>query len=63
MADLMDNSDLIRNVAICGHLHHGKVGLLDMNNMLHPMLFSIACNAIKWIFSLKLVFFVESIGL
>ena len=21
----MDNADLIRNVALCGHLHHGKV--------------------------------------
>ena len=29
LADLMDNSELIRNVTLCGHLHHGKVsGLL-----------------------------------
>ncbi len=25
MADLMDSPRLIRNVAIAGHLHHGKV--------------------------------------
>lgn len=25
LADLMDNTDLIRNVAIAGHLHCGKV--------------------------------------
>uniref|UniRef100_A0A2I3TKM6 116 kDa U5 small nuclear ribonucleoprotein component n=2 Tax=Pan TaxID=9596 RepID=A0A2I3TKM6_PANTR len=24
LADLMDNSELIRNVTLCGHLHHGK---------------------------------------
>ena len=27
LADLMDNPGLIRNVALCGHLHHGKVSL------------------------------------
>ena len=26
LADLMDSGDLIRNVVLCGHLHHGKVG-------------------------------------
>lgn len=25
LADLMDSPELIRNVAIAGHLHHGKV--------------------------------------
>ena len=25
LADLMDSGELIRNVAIAGHLHHGKV--------------------------------------
>jgi hypothetical protein len=25
LADLMDSPELVRNVAICGHLHHGKV--------------------------------------
>ncbi|PKU31296.1 hypothetical protein llap_18400 [Limosa lapponica baueri] len=27
LADLMDNSELIRNVTLCGHLHHGKRGV------------------------------------
>lgn len=27
LADLMDSSELIRNVTLCGHLHHGKVRL------------------------------------
>ncbi len=25
LADIMDSPDLIRNVTLCGHLHHGKV--------------------------------------
>jgi 116 kDa U5 small nuclear ribonucleoprotein component len=25
LADLMDSPALVRNVAMCGHLHHGKV--------------------------------------
>ena len=25
LADLMDSPGLIRNVTLCGHLHHGKV--------------------------------------
>lgn len=25
LADLMDSPELVRNVAMCGHLHHGKV--------------------------------------
>ncbi|MGH0188822.1 UNVERIFIED_CONTAM: hypothetical protein FKN15_031588 [Acipenser sinensis] len=25
LADLMDSPELIRNVTLCGHLHHGKV--------------------------------------
>lgn len=31
LADLMDTPELIRNVAICGHLHHGKVIFLSKN--------------------------------
>lgn len=27
LADLMDNTDLVRNIAIAGHLHCGKVQL------------------------------------
>ena len=30
MAVLMSNPELIRNVAIVGHLHHGKTSLMDM---------------------------------
>lgn len=29
LADLMDSPDLIRNVALCGHLHHGKTSFVD----------------------------------
>ncbi|KAH0626948.1 hypothetical protein JD844_002266 [Phrynosoma platyrhinos] len=29
LADLMDNSELIRNVTLCGHLHHGKTCFVD----------------------------------
>lgn len=30
MRNLMKNKELIRNVGIVGHLHHGKTGLMDM---------------------------------
>eukprot|EP00043_Microstomoeca_roanoka_P004395 m.49368 g.49368 ORF g.49368 m.49368 type:complete len:989 (+) comp12471_c0_seq1:193-3159(+) len=30
LADMMDHPDLIRNVALVGHLHHGKSCFLDM---------------------------------
>lgn len=30
MADLMNHPDLIRNIAIVGHLHHGKTSFVDM---------------------------------
>ena len=30
MVDLMNHPDLIRNVAIVGHLHHGKTSFVDM---------------------------------
>lgn len=39
MADLMDNTDLIRNVAIIGHLHHGKTSFVDcLVEQTHPEL-------------------------
>ncbi|XP_015280638.1 PREDICTED: 116 kDa U5 small nuclear ribonucleoprotein component [Gekko japonicus] len=37
LADLMDNSELIRNVTLCGHLHHGKTCFVDcMIEQTHP---------------------------
>jgi len=30
MASLMDSPALIRNIALCGHLHHGKTALADL---------------------------------
>nr|CAH8870236.1 unnamed protein product [Trichobilharzia regenti] len=37
LADLMDCPDLIRNVALCGHLHHGKTSLVDcLIEVTHP---------------------------
>eukprot|EP01134_Creolimax_fragrantissima_P006103 CFRG6103T1 len=29
LADLTDNADLVRNIALVGHLHHGKTTLMD----------------------------------
>ncbi|KAF6038906.1 EFTUD2 [Bugula neritina] len=29
LADLMDNVDLVRNISLCGHLHHGKTTFVD----------------------------------
>ncbi|XP_067121721.1 116 kDa U5 small nuclear ribonucleoprotein component [Centruroides vittatus] len=37
LADLMDNSNLIRNVALVGHLHHGKTSFVDcLIEQTHP---------------------------
>jgi hypothetical protein len=30
MLDLMNYPDMMRNVVVAGHLHHGKTSLLDM---------------------------------
>lgn len=30
MIDLMDYPDMLRNVMVGGHIHHGKTSLLDM---------------------------------
>lgn len=39
MTDLMDNTDLIRNVALIGHLHHGKTSFVDcLVEQTHPEL-------------------------
>lgn len=37
LADLMDTPDLIRNVTLCGHLHHGKTSFIDcLMEQTHP---------------------------
>ncbi|OTF79078.1 hypothetical protein BLA29_014467, partial [Euroglyphus maynei] len=39
MTDLMDNPNLIRNVAFIGHLHHGKTTFVDcIIEQTHPEL-------------------------
>ena len=39
MADLMDNGNLVRNVALVGHLHHGKSSFVDcLMQQTHPEL-------------------------
>lgn len=39
LADLMDNTNLIRNVALIGHLHHGKTTFVDcIIEQTHPEL-------------------------
>jgi len=30
LSGLLSNPELVRNVAVCGHLHHGKTGVMDM---------------------------------
>ena len=35
LADLMDNARLIRNVAIAGHLHNGKVHMYSCGPLIH----------------------------
>lgn len=37
LADLMDTPELIRNVTLCGHLHHGKTSFVDcLISQTHP---------------------------
>ena len=37
LADLMDNGNLVRNVALVGHLHHGKSTFVDcLMQQTHP---------------------------
>ncbi|KAA0201255.1 U5 small nuclear ribonucleoprotein component [Fasciolopsis buskii] len=37
LADLMDCPELIRNVVLCGHLHHGKTSFVDcLVEQTHP---------------------------
>lgn len=42
LADLMDCPDLIRNVVLLGHLHHGKTTLVDcLIRQTHPTMHSV----------------------
>ena len=37
LADLMDNGNLVRNIALVGHLHHGKTSFVDcLMEKTHP---------------------------
>ncbi|CAF1679603.1 unnamed protein product [Adineta ricciae] len=41
LADIMDSPELVRNIAICGHLHHGKTTFCDaLIEQTHPYLAS-----------------------
>lgn len=41
LADLMDSPELVRNIAFCGHLHHGKTTFCDaLIEQTHPYLAS-----------------------
>lgn len=41
LADLMDTPELIRNVTLCGHLHHGKTCFVDcLIEQTHPEIYS-----------------------
>ena len=41
----MDNAELIRNVAIAGHLHHGKVSqsYTNLNEPVYAYLSAVSC--------------------
>nr|CAG4643708.1 EOG090X00RJ [Lepidurus arcticus] len=45
LADLMDSSPLVRNVALVGHLHHGKTTFVDcLVQQTHPELINVRPN-------------------
>ena len=49
LADLMDTPDLIRNVTICGHLHHGKTTFCDaLIEQTHPSIGSIESKDLRY---------------
>ena len=49
LADLMDTPDLIRNVAIFGHLHHGKTSFCDaLIEQTHPGIGSIESKDLRY---------------
>jgi 116 kDa U5 small nuclear ribonucleoprotein component len=49
LADLMDTPDLIRNVAFCGHFHHGKTTFCDaLFEQTHPGIGSIESKDLRY---------------
>ncbi|KAH6939557.1 hypothetical protein HPB50_019512 [Hyalomma asiaticum] len=49
LTDLMDNSELIRNVALVGHLHHGKTSFVDcLIEQTHPHLRAKECKNLRY---------------
>ena len=49
LADLMDTPELIRNVTICGHLHHGKTTFCDaLIEQTHPDIGSIESKDLRY---------------
>lgn len=49
LADLMDTPDLIRNVTLCGHLHHGKTTFCDaLIEQTHPSIGSIESRDLRY---------------
>merc|ERR550539_2213279 len=49
LADLMDNGNLVRNVAIVGHLHHGKTSFVDcLMQQTHPELTTSAEKPVRY---------------
>lgn len=49
LADLMDTPELIRNVTICGHLHHGKSTFCDaLIEQTHPSIGSIESKDLRY---------------
>ncbi len=63
LADLMDTPDLIRNVAICGQLHHGKTTFCDaLIEQTHPgNVKNLTKNSTQNVFKLKINLDVGSI--
>jgi len=49
LADLMDNGNLVRNVALVGHLHHGKTSFVDcLMQQTHPELTTSAEKPVRY---------------
>jgi U5 small nuclear ribonucleoprotein component len=49
LADLMDTPELIRNVTLCGHLHHGKTTFCDaLIEQTHPGVGSIESKDLRY---------------